>query len=295
MPDARSFRYRPGRRWLKGNTHIHSTASDGGETFAGLADMYAREGYDFLFRTDHWVASDVAADEAECPLLWLDGIELDGHDEAGSMFHVVCLGKVDGMAEEQGLTAALQSAREQGAILVLAHPHWSGNSTDDALRHGFDGVEVYNHVCHWLNGKSDGVVHWDVMLERDPLALGFAADDTHARREHAGWNGGWIMVNAAECSSAAITEAIRCGDFYSTCGPEFHGIEYDGRHVRIETSSVRFARVVGPGPIGDRRGDFTGGKLTEAHFDIPEDWAYARLEIEDTAGRRAWTNSLFVQ
>jgi len=58
----RQFRYSTAGRWFKGNTHIHSTPSDGGKTFAELAELYASTGYDFLFRTDHWVASDAAAD-----------------------------------------------------------------------------------------------------------------------------------------------------------------------------------------------------------------------------------------
>ncbi|MBL7077809.1 MAG: hypothetical protein ISS31_10085, partial [Kiritimatiellae bacterium] len=66
------LRYDTSGRWFKGNTHIHSTASDGGKTFAELAGMYAGAGYDFLFRTDHWVASDTSKDAESYPLLWID-------------------------------------------------------------------------------------------------------------------------------------------------------------------------------------------------------------------------------
>ena len=41
-------------------------------------------------------------------------------------------------------------------------------------------------------------------------------------------------------------------------------------------------------------GSFSGRLLTKAFFDIPENWSYAYLEIEDFHGRRDWTNSLFV-
>jgi hypothetical protein len=57
-----TFRYDTTKRWLKGNTHIHSNASDAGRSFGEIATIYAGGGYDFLFRTDHWVGSDVAAD-----------------------------------------------------------------------------------------------------------------------------------------------------------------------------------------------------------------------------------------
>ncbi len=71
-----TFRYDTSNQWFKGNTHIHSRASDGGKSFGELAEMYASVGYDFLFRTDHWVASDTAQDTDAYPLLWLDGAEL---------------------------------------------------------------------------------------------------------------------------------------------------------------------------------------------------------------------------
>lgn len=286
------FRYRTGGVWLKGNTHLHSTASDGGMSFAELAGLYAGGGYDFLFRTDHWVASDVAADKATYPLLWLDGIELDGSDPTGSGYHVVCLGKVTGMERSMGLVAGMESARKQGALLILAHPHWMGNSLEDALRWNFDGVEVYNHVCQWLNGKGGGAVHWEAMLKRSPAVPGLAVDDAHVRPEHPGWNGGWIVVNAARRSGPAILEAIRAGRFYSSCGPTLAAIEYRRPKITVKTSPVRFIRLVGPNWLGCRLGSYDGKLLTEGTMDVPQDWPYVCLEVEDDHGRRAWTNTL---
>jgi len=289
------FRYRMTGKWFKGNTHLHSTASDGGLTFAELADIYASGGYDFLFRTDHWVASDVVSDPGTYPLLWIDGIELDGFDPTGAMYHVVCLGTLEGMDRDKGFMPCMESAREQGAFLILAHPHWCANSTDDALRHPFDGVEVYNHVCRWLNGKSDGVVHWDARLRNGGDALAFAVDDSHLRPEHMGWNGGWIVVNAPDCTAEAIMQSIRTGNYYSSCGPEIKSITLDGGALHVETSPVQFARLVGPGPIGAPRGSFDGELVTELTLPVPEGWDYVYLDLEDDRGRRAWTNTLFTR
>jgi len=290
----RPFRYSTSGRWFKGNTHIHSTASDGGKTLAELAELYASAGYDFLFRTDHWIASDAAADTTSYPLLWVDGIELDGHDATGAYFHVVCLGKVEGICRDDGFEAALRTARAQGAITILAHPHWTGNSLQDCLRWEFDGVEIYNHVCHWLNGKSGGLVHWDAALMRNPETLAFAADDAHLRPEHPGWNGGWIVVNARDRTAEAIIGAIRQGNFYSSQGPEMRAIALEDDLLTVQTSPVQFARLVGPGGNGMRLGSFEGPPVETIRFQVPRDWRYAYLEVEDIAGRRAWTNSLFL-
>jgi len=288
-------RYHTTGAWYKGNTHLHSTASDGGKTFSELAALYAAAGYDFLFRTDHWVASDVAADPTEYPLLWLDGIELDGADHGGSRYHVVGLGSFTDLTPKMGFVAAMEAIRAQGGLLVLAHPAWMGNSEEDVLRWGFHGVEVYNHVCQWLNGKGDAAVLWNMMLNRFPETLAFAADDAHIRPEHPGWDGGWIMVNAPELSREALLAAIRAGHFYSTCGPEFYRLECDGSRVAIHTSPVQFVRLVGPRWQGQRIGSFDGHLLTEAAFNLPPEWAYVYLEIEDAQGRRAWTNPLLTK
>lgn len=288
------FRYDTSGKWFKGNVHVHTTLSDGGKTPQEVAELYAAAGYHFLCRADHWVTSNVAAEADPAPLLWLDGIELDGEDPNGVYYHVVCLGRLRGISGGMGLVDAMTAAREQGALLVLAHPYWSGNTFDDALRYPFDGVEIYNHVCRWLNGKGDGLCHWDLMLRSRPGVVGLAVDDAHLRPEHPGWNGGWVMVNAQDLTTAAIAESIRAGNFYSSCGPEFESIELVDGAVRVRTSPVSFVRLVGPDSSGRRTGAFDGRTFTEATFTIPPEWPVARVEIEDAGGRRAWTNPLFV-
>jgi hypothetical protein len=287
------FRYDTRGSWFKGNCHIHSTASDGGKTPVELAQMYAAEGYHFLCRTDHWVFSNVCEETDEYPLLWLDGVELHGRDDTGANYHVVCLGTFSGLSRQLGFAEALEATRAQGGLLLLAHPQWMGNTFADALRWGFDGVEVYNHVCHWLNGKSEGRSHWNAMLERSPGALGLAVDDAHIRPEHPGWNGAWVMVNAPECTREALMAAIRAGNFYSTLGPEFTSIEYVNGTVTVRTSPVQFVRLVGPTDKGQRIGSFDGETLQAATFEVPASWPYAYVEIEDLRGRRAWTNALW--
>ena len=81
---GRTFRYDTTGRWYKGNTHIHSTASDGGRTVPEIVEMYSAAGYDFVFCTDHMVYPDITQVEQNPPLLLMDGMELDGDDETGA-------------------------------------------------------------------------------------------------------------------------------------------------------------------------------------------------------------------
>ncbi|MFW6256204.1 MAG: PHP domain-containing protein [Candidatus Sumerlaeota bacterium] len=288
------FRYKNSTKWLKGNTHIHSTRSDGGKTVAELARMYADAGYDFLCHTDHWVCSDAANDDADYPLLFLDGVEIHGIDTAGSDFHIVCLGRFDGIDQEMGLERALESIHAQNGFIILAHPYWMGNSEADAIRHPFHAVEKYNHVCQWLNGKAESGAYWEMMLERNPGMLALAVDDAHIRPEHPGWNGGWICVAAEACPREALLDAIWKGRYYSSTGPEIHTLELTGQRLHATCSSVQFARLVGPGTLGRRLGGFDTEPLTEFDFEVPQDWPYVYLEIENADGTRAWTNNLFV-
>jgi len=293
MSEAPRFRYAGQTRWWKGNLHVHSTRSDGGKTPAELAEIYAGAGYDFIVLADHWIAGAPADLPEPCPLAVLDGAEIDGDDATGAYFHVVAIGCRDGIDRAMGLETAMAEARRQGAVLVLAHPLWTGNSAEDALRHGFDGVEAYNNVTDWLNGKSSGAFHWDRMLDRSTAVFGSAVDDAHISADHPTWNGGWVLVDAPDRTPAALIAAIRAGRFVSSRGPAIESLEAQGREVALTCSPVRFARLVGPAHRGQRIAAADSQSLSRATFTVPEDWVHARIEIEDDRGRRAWTNTLF--
>jgi hypothetical protein len=288
-----NFRYETSGRWYKGNTHIHSVVSDGGLNFSQLADLYAGAGFDFLFRTDHWIASDAEADRIEYPLLWLDGIELDGDDERGFYFHIACLGSIKGINRGMGLEEALRMVHAQDGLIILAHPHWTGNQLEEALRLPLDGVEVYNNVCQNMNGKGYAGPIWDGLLDAHPHLLAFASDDAHIHPEEPGWNGGWIVANAAECTRPALIQAIRTGNYYSSTGPDFKAIEFQDGRVQVSTSAVKYIRLVGPGYRCQKVIDTHGCGLSEAEFKIPQDWKTVYIQIEDDVRRLAWTNPLF--
>jgi len=124
--------------------------------------------------------------------------------------------------------------------------------------------------------------------------LCIAADDAHLLSEHPGFNGGWIVINASELNEKSVLKAIKKGRYYSSCGPDFKSIRLQGSILKIETSPVQFIRLAGPGNKGWRTGSFTGNLLTRTSIELPENWDYMYLEIEDKKGKRAWSNTLFV-
>ncbi len=287
------FRYDCSGLWFKGNIHMHTTRSDGRLTVAEAADFYAEAGYDFICITDHMVPFVGDNFNNAWPLLILDGIELHGEDDKGVLFHAVCVGEVRGITTETGFMEALGRARARDCILIWAHPHWSGNTAADGMRHNFHGIEVCNYSSQVGEGKGMGAYHWDAVLEQHGDMLGFAVDDSHFFEGATAEPGAWIMVNAPELSPHAVTASIRAGNFYSSTGPVIDRIWIErGNRLVVETSPVMHVRLIGPRDKAKWKNALGKEPMTHAHFRIPDDWSYARLEIEDAQGKTAWTNPL---
>ena len=287
------FRYNCSGTWFKGSVHVHTTNGSGQLTLTEAALFYAEAGYDFICVTDKKVPLSRDDPDDQLPLLVLKGMELEGNDDQGSYYHVVCIEGVDGMTDDMEFTNALELVRSQEGILIWAHPYTMGHTAKEGIRHSFNGVEVYNHINQVAFGKGSGAYHWDAALVHQPNLLGFATDDAHFYKDIPGEKGGWIMVNAAELSCDAIISAIRHGNFYSSTGPHFKSITIEqGNRIVAETSPILYARFAGPVAKFKYKGAVDREPLTKITFRLPEDWAFARLEIEDADGKIAWSNPL---
>lgn len=293
--NGRKFRYQGNGRWFKGNTHIHSNLSDGSADHAAIAAQYGAAGYDFLCATDHWICSDFSNAAGSMPLTWINGVELDGNLDNGNICHMVALGSLEGIHREMGILAAIEASRLQQAYLILAHPHWSANTLTDVADLRPHAVEVHNTVCNYLNGKGNGAVYWTENLAQFPNLGGVASDDLHFSDGKEGWNEGWIMVNAAECTQESILAALFAGEYYATEGPEIYELTREDGFVHIRCSPVKYIQLCGPGPHCYQAAAFNGEGITKASFPIREDWSYSYLHLEDVQKRNAWTNHLFIE
>jgi len=283
-------RYNTDGPWYRGNTHLHTLFSDGAKDYAETARIYAEAGYDFIFFTDHDYAGRIEG-EPDQLLATFSGIEVGGQDSTGAWYHVVGLGYEGDAPAGKNIDWWRERFRQTGALAILAHPGWINNSVADALRHGFDGVEVYNHFCNFLNGKGLAMFHADQMLAANPATLCISSDDAHLAGDEP-YAGGWIMVAAASCTKSDILDAIRAGNFYATQGPRFESIHADACTIHVRTSPVSVIRITSAGTWAERawRG---GNPITEAAFPIEDkERPYIRIEIEDTHGRMAWTNAV---
>jgi hypothetical protein len=258
--------------------------------------MYHDAGFDFIAITDHWKAYRKKESDPDFDILTIDGIEIDGNDASGHYYHIVALGPVADMTVDPCLERSIEILVAQHAFLILAHPYWSGNREEDIKKFPFHALEIYNHVCSWLNGKGTCAYLWDVALEDGLPLFAIASDDAHLLPAHPGWNGGWIMVQAEELTQTDILTALRKGRFIATTGPHFKSISYDNETIACTTGDIVKARLVGAGYSGDRLW-YGGDVFNEFTFDISKNprlknSPYLRLEIEDANGKIAWTNQL---
>ena len=254
--------------WYKGNTHAHSTYSDGDSDAKDVIKWYHDNDYHFLFVTDH-----------NCPL-HPDSIKLDftkrsdfilipGNEVTDDqVIHTSALHTTawiptiryynqklkDGAisdAEFQALpdtrtgilSMHVQSILEAGGLPVFNHPNLSsGVQVADILPvKDLKHVELFNghqSSYNWGNAKHSAVeVKWDSLLIHGKLLYGVASDDTHrlkkTNRNLANPGRGWIMVHATSLNSEDIMNAISSGDFYASTGVLLKDYSVENKVIKV--------------------------------------------------------------
>ncbi len=279
----------PGR-WYRGNLHTHTSNSDGRLSPQEAVDWYRQQGYDFLSLTDHDCLTEV--DSLGGPgFLLLPGQEAHpGRPELDDCYHLVALGLAHPhvFSSDHSVQAAIDELREDGALVFLAHPYWSGLTLPEMIGlQGLSGLEVFNATC-MLMAKGPSSVHWDDLLARGQWLWGLATDDAHWGREDYGR--AWIMVRAPELTRAAIMQALATGCFYASQGPEVYDLQVTAEEVHVRCSPASVINCVSLVGTGSRASALEGGLLlTEATFPRRNLQRYVRVECIDPQGRTAWT------
>ena len=292
----------PGQ-WYRGNTHTHSTVSDGRISVADRFDNYRDEGYDFLVLTDHGKVSDVEM-YTDDSFLAISGSELHpSNSYGGDTYHFVSI-NIQNQIDVKGRhpNEILAAIADQGGISVLCHPYWSGHTLFDLLPlHGYFAMEVFNTTCGGI-GRAYSEAHWDNLLDKAGPLCGIACDDAH-RLDDAYL--GWIMVKSSDLSLESIMNALRTGSFYSTQGPEIidfclietettnrDGEKITARQVQVKSSPVTSITFKAQRSRGRHISAHKGEPITEASWTISGQEKYVRVEITAPDGKKAWTQPI---
>lgn len=285
----------PGR-WYRGNTHTHSTESDGKLSIADRFATYREEGYDFLVLTDHRKVNDVR-DYSTSDFLAISGSEVHPQNPyGGATYHIVAINIHEPVnCAKMHPNAVLDDIKAQGGEAVLCHPYWCGHTVSDFLPlRGYFAVEVYNDTCMSI-GKGFSEQAWDDLLDRGGPVFGIAADDAHGIT-HDCFHG-WVMVKSPALTLDGIMEALRTGAFYSTLGPEISDItvNHADKKITVKCSAAQSIVFKAECHRGRRVLAPNGEALTEATYQVPEDAKYVRIEVTDETGKKAWSNPFFFQ
>ena len=193
---------------------------------------------------------------------------------------------------------------EHGGVAYLAHPYWTGaTSGTSSLPENVAGIEVWNAGCSSRWGGSCPRFTGTSCSRPAARSFGLVTDDSH----HPGFDSGygWTWLRVPERTADAVLAGLAAGSFYGQ--PWSVAARRRGRR-RGRRGSLQPARsvtlvsgrtegaAVNAGRLGYRyAGEVLAADdrgITHARLRRPFGAAYARLELTDATGNRAWTNPL---
>ena len=224
-----------GRKWFRGDLHMHTTHSDGGCTSQSgsrvpcpvflTAQAAVAQGLDFIAITDHNATSQYNAMRELQPyfdrLLLIPGREMTTFWGHFNIFGVTQY--IDYRATQnggRGINDILRDVRAMGGIASVNHAESPGGEIcmgckweppDTADMSLFTGVEVINGGRRAMSSAG----FWDKQLAAGLRLTGIGGSDGHNGPAQPGEPGaiGWptTVVEASELSVPAILEGIRNG------------------------------------------------------------------------------------
>ena len=313
----RQAAFAAGKKKLKGALHCHTTRSDGSGTPEEVIRLHAANGYDFMAITDHRKYNHMNF-APDVDMLIVPGAENDREiygDGGIHCFHTVCVGPSvsDGngygqdhafvtgkVADQFEFQFALDEYHANNNMTIYCHPEWSSTPAREfeKLRGNF-AMEIWNSGCAMTNEMDTNAAYWDELLMQNIRISGVATDDGHHMDQHCV---GWVVVNA-ERELNAVLAALREGAFYSSCGPELYDFYIDNGTAVVECSpcaAVSFHYGRNPTHVvtdSDNPGNpaLARGLISRAEYKAPGYLRYLRASVRDGAGRRAWSNPIYLK
>lgn len=249
------------KQWFRGNTHTHTTVSDGDTDPEFVVKWYHERGYNFLILTDHNKFVDPArvkmpADRRS------DFILIAGEELTSSMtkpikaqIHSTAM-NIDRLAawdagpvaKSQVIQFHVDETIKSGGTTILNHPNFQWSITaDDMLPvknlymfELFNGHPSVNNFGDANHPSTEDI--WNDLLTRGMLVYAVSADDAHHFKEgKTGSNPGrgWVMVHAASLEADAITRAMLQGDFYASSGVFLKSCDRGRSLYRVEVDEQK--------------------------------------------------------
>jgi len=303
-----------GTRWFKGNTHAHTTESDGDSPPEVVARWYKNGGYNFLVLSDH----NVFTDPARLTGLVDSSFILIGGEELSSSFdrrpvHVngLAITRVIAPRTDSTLAGTIQrnvdAVREAAGVPHINHPNFRwAFGVEELLQVRNDSLlEIFNghHLVH--NEGGDGrpgmEAVWDALLTGGKRIYGIAVDDAHHfqgefRRGRANPGRGWVAVAAQRLEVGQLMRSLERGLFYASSGVALDSLAVGERsialRIRSEGDFKYTTAFIGDGGrvLAEAGGLAPRFELGPAHAGL----RYVRARVTDSGGAKAWVQPVFL-
>ena len=297
--------------WVKGNTHTHTTMSDGSKSPEYVVNWYKDHGYNFLAITDHHVFTDpknLSYLETENFIL-LPGQEVTGRQfPSKRSMHMTALRINKAIPRDleknmaETIRAFLDRIEGNGGIAILNHPNY-GYSLDYRDFEVDERIKLFELYCYGAGSHNEGnFFHpqveqtWDTVLSHGLTMYGLATDDAHhfapepfgPERDNPG--GAWVMVKVNELTPEEVYKNLLNGNFYSSTGPELSDYTYDGKsiHIAVKPEKDTTYRILFIGKYGQILRDINGTEATYVLTGSPRE-AYVRAKIISSNKFVVWT------
>ena len=296
-------------KFYRGNLHTHSTQSDGVLDPEEVCRRYQAEGYDFIALTDHFIGlfnypiTETTACRNEGFTTILAAELHTGAMQNGQLWHLLAAGlpcdfsppdapDFKPVKGSESAASIAQRARDAGAFVAIAHPHWSRMTEADARSiTAAHAVEIYTHGCAVDNDRGESLMVLDYLLNQGRHLNLIATDDSHFRNpDHFG---GWVMVKATKNTPEALLEALKAGQFFSSQGPEIRDIRLSKGAIEVDCTASVTIVVQGR---GSATATLHGVSMTTGRLPLDRlaDTPWLRVTVIDRAGKRAWSNPVWV-
>lgn len=299
-----------GARWFKGNTHTHTTNSDGDTPPEQVARWYKSHRYQFLVLSDHNVFTDPAtlASLMDSTFLLIPGEEVTTSFQSASV-HVNALDvkrvipAPTGKSLLETVQNAIDAIRAEKAIPHINHPNfrWSIDSTVLWRMRNDRLIEIHNgHPTVHNEGGGDwpGLEDaWDALLTRGKRIYGIAVDDAHHFQgefaaDRANPGRGWVVVRTPALHGRAIVEALDAGEFYASSGPVLSDINVNASTLSItilRTGDFKYTTQF----VGENGRVLATDKSLTPRYTLAGGETYVRARVIDSGGRVAWVQPVF--
>jgi hypothetical protein len=297
--------------WYKGNTHTHTTESDGDSPPEVVAQWYKDHGYQFLVLSDHNVFTDPAtlASLVDSTFLLIPGEELTS-SFAQKPVHVNGLNipYVLPAQHDSTLLGTVQrnvdAVREVNGVPHINHPNygWALDTVVLARVERDRLLEIFNgHPLVHNQGGDDSPgmeAVWDWLLSHGHQLYGIAVDDAHHFQgefgpDRANPGRGWLVVAAPRLDALALMEALEAGRFYASTGVVLDRVQIEPARLTVvvhQRGNFKYTtEFIGQDGVVLAR---VGGVV--ARYDLQGDERYVRARVEDSGGSVAWVQPAFV-